>query len=138
MNFLTGGDTDTDKILSVSLRTSGNLPALSAFPGGFMRCAMEGNEWVCRLADGTKVPVQNATTATPKNTPFVDANGNAIQGTWGNGNMFLYRDGILVASNTTGTTMMPDAHQTFASIGANTVYSYLLGSQVKNLKISRR
>lgn len=45
-------------------------------------------------------------------SPLTWVNGQTyrIKAAWGAGNLFIYRDGTLVASNITGSAVMPDGH----------------------------
>jgi len=57
------------------------------------------------------------------------------KGVWGNGNMYLYRDFQLVASNVTGTVPMPEAHTAFR-IGTAFTDGFAADGFISNLTFS--
>ena len=61
----------------------------------------------------------------------------SIKVVWNRGNVFAYRDGVLVASNTTGAVKIPNSHVAGASIGATPGFTASCNGWIKDFVVSR-
>ena len=88
--------------------------------------------------EGTVVTVQVAGSSAQSSAigalTWVSGQVYRLRLTWGAGNVYLYRDGVLIASATAGTFLMPLAHERFA-LGGNFLSGYNCNCLIKNLRV---